>query len=136
MTVQIKGKHWCRLCKSHGPEKVCPKKDEIGTKYGRQRLKELLQEMVKAEEKSKLDQEKNGKIPEVDQRVWVQEAPSLDTTKKEFVGPKVVQPPGGKTPSVKPIELWGGAQWPSKPTTSTPSKHMGSSGGQPPGKST
>ena len=25
--------------------------------------------------------------------------------KKEFVGPKVVQPPEGKIPSVKPIEL-------------------------------
>ena len=60
----------------------------------------------------------------------------MDTTKKEFVGPKVVQPPEGKTPSVKPIELGGGAQWPSKPTTSTPSKLMGSSGGQPLGKST
>ena len=58
------------------------------------------------------------------------------TTKTEFVGPKVVQPPEGKTPHVKPIELGGGAQWPSKPTTSTPSKHTGSSGGQPPGKST
>ena len=54
LTVQIKGKHWCWLCKSHGPERVCPRKDEIGTEYGKQRLKELLQEMVKSEEKSKL----------------------------------------------------------------------------------
>ena len=68
LTIPIKGKHWCWLCKSHGPEKVCPRKDEIGIEYGRQRLKELLQEMVKAEEKSKLDQEKNGRIPEVDWR--------------------------------------------------------------------
>ena len=37
---------------------------------------------------------------------------------------------------MKPIELGDGAQWPSKPTTSTPSKHTGSSGGQPLGKST
>ena len=52
------------------------------------------------------------------------------------MGPKVVQPSEGKIPGVKPIELGDGARWPSKPTTSTPSKHMGSSGGQPPGKST
>ena len=52
------------------------------------------------------------------------------------MGPKVVQPPEGKIPSVKSIELGGGAQWPSKPITSTPSRHTGSSGGQPPGKST
>ena len=50
LTVPIKGKHWCWLCKSHG-EEMCPRKDEIGTKYGRQRLKELLQEMVKTEER-------------------------------------------------------------------------------------
>ena len=93
------------MCKSHGPENFCPKKDEIGTKCGRQRLKELLQEMVKSEEKSKLDKGKNGKIREIDQRAWVLEAPPLEITKKEFVGPKVVQPPEGKIPSVKPIEL-------------------------------
>ena len=62
--------------------------------------------------------------------------PTLGYHKKELVGPKVAQPPEGKTPSVKPIELGGGAQWPSKPTTRTPSKHMGSSGGQSPEKST
>ena len=136
LTVPIKSKRWCWLCKSHGPEKVCPRKDEIGTKYGRQRLKELLQEMVKAEEKSKLDQEKNGRIPELGQRVSVLEAPPLEITKKEFVESKVVQPPEGKIPSVKPIELGDGAQWPYKPTTSTLSKHMGGSGGQSLGKST
>ena len=27
LTVPIKGKHWCWLCKSHGPEEVCPRKD-------------------------------------------------------------------------------------------------------------
>ena len=90
MTVPIKGKCWCWLCKSHGPERVCPRKDEIGTEYGRQRLKELLQEMVKSEEKSKIDKGKNGKIPEIDQRAWVLEVPPLEITKKEFVGPKVV----------------------------------------------
>ena len=90
LTVPIKGKCWCRLCKSHGPEKACPRKDEIGTEYGRQRLKELLQEMVKSEEKPKLDKGKNGKIPGIDQRAWVLEVPPSEITKKEFVGPKVV----------------------------------------------
>ena len=134
LTVPIKGKHWCWLCKSHGPEEVCPRKDEVSTEYGRQRLKELLQEMVKAEEKSKLDQGENGKIPEVDQRVWVLGPPPLVTTREEFVGPNVIQPPEGKTPHVKPVEVGGGAQWASKPATSTPSKEMGSTGGQPPRK--
>ena len=63
LTVPIKGEHWCWLCKSHGLEKVCPRKDEIGTEYGRQRLKELLQEMVKSEERLKLEQRVNGITP-------------------------------------------------------------------------
>ena len=29
LTVPIKGECWCWLCKSHGPEKICPRKDEI-----------------------------------------------------------------------------------------------------------
>ena len=53
LTVPIKSKCWCWLCKSHGPEEVCPRKDGASTEYGRQRCKELLQEMVKAEEKSR-----------------------------------------------------------------------------------
>ena len=59
--------HWCWLCKLHGPEEVCPRKDEIGTEYGQQRLKELLQEMVK-----KVDQgeEKNGEVPKENQEAW------------------------------------------------------------------
>ena len=134
LTVPIKGKHWCWLCKSHGPEEVCPRKDEVSTEYGRQRLKELLQEMVKSEEKSKLDQEKNGKIPKVDQRVWALGTPHLVTTKEEFVGPKVIQPPEGKTPHVKPIEL-GLEPNGHLSQNKYPIQHTGSSGGQPPGKS-
>ena len=85
LTVPIKGKCWCWLCKSHGPEEVCPRKDEVSTEYGRQRLKELLQEMVKAEEKSKLDQGKNGKIPEVDQSVGSRD-PTLGYHKRRVCG--------------------------------------------------
>ena len=84
--------------KSHGPEEVCPGKDEVSTEYGRQRLKELLQEMVKAEEKSRLDQGENGKIPEVNQKVWVLRTPSLVTTKEEFVGPSHTNTRGKDTP--------------------------------------
>ena len=134
LTVPIKGKHWCWLYMSHGPEEVCPRKNEVSTEYGRQRVKELLQEMVKTEEKSRLDQGENGKIPEVNQKVWVLGTPLLVTTKEEFVGPKVTQPLEEKTPHVKPVEVGGEAQWLSKPTTST--KDMGSTGGQPPRKST
>ena len=50
LMVPIKGEHWCWLCKSHRPEKICLRKDEIDTEYGRQRLKERLQEMVKPQE--------------------------------------------------------------------------------------
>ena len=84
--------------------------------------------MVKAEEKLRLDQGENGKIPEVNQKVGVLGTLPLVTTKKEFVGPKVIQPPEGKTSHVKPVEVGGGAQWPSKPTNSTPSKDTGSTG--------
>ena len=42
---------WCRLCGSHGPKEICPRRAEIDTEFGHQRLKELLQQMVKAEGK-------------------------------------------------------------------------------------
>ena len=38
--------------------------------------------MVKSKEKSKINKERNGKIPEIDQGVQVQEAPPLDIIKK------------------------------------------------------
>ena len=43
----------------------------------------------------------------------------------ELIGPKIVQPPQNKTPHIKPVELGGGAQWPSKPTITTPSESPG-----------
>ena len=122
LTVPIKGEHWFWLCKSHRPEKICPRKDEIGTEYGRQRLKELLQEMVKPQESLSEEGNKNGVTSEVNQGVWLLETPLSITKKGELIGPKIVQPPQNKTPHSKPIELGGGAQWPSKPTTTTPSE--------------
>ena len=99
LTVPIKGEHWCWLCKSHGPEKICPRKDEIDTEYGRQRLKELLQEMVKPQEKLGVELDRNGATPEVDQEAWLLETPSYSTDKGELVGPKIVQPPQGENTS-------------------------------------
>ena len=132
LTVPIKGKCWCWLCKSHGPEKICPRKDEIGTEYGRQRLKQLLQEMVKPQESLSEEWNKNGVTSEVNQGEWLSETPSYHTEKGELIGPKIVQPPQNKTPHIKPVELGGGAQWPSKPTTTTPSESTGSVGRQSP----
>ena len=135
LTVPIKGKCWCWLCKSHGPEEVCPRKDEIGTKYGRQRLKELLQEMVKAEGKVDQDEEKNCEVPKESQETWFLGTQPSIITKGEPMGPKVIQPPEGKKPHIKPVEVGGGVQWPSKPTTSTPLKDTSSIRGQLPRKS-
>ena len=129
LTVPIKGEHWCWLCKSHGPEKICPRKDEIDTEYGRQGLKELLQEMVKPQERLGVELDSNGVIPEVNQ-----ETPSYSIQKGEPIGPKIVQLLQDKKPHIKPVEFRGGAQWPSKPTTTTSSKSLGSVVGQSPTK--
>ena len=93
LTVPIKGEHWCWLCKSHGPEKICPRKDEIDTEYGRQRLKELLQEMMKPQEKLGEEWNNNDVTSKVSQEAWLLETPSYSTGKGELIGPKIVQPP-------------------------------------------
>ena len=105
LSVPIKGKCWCWLCKSHGPEEVCSRKNEIGTEYGRQRLKELLQEMVKAEGKVDQDEEKNGEEPKESQEIWFLGTQPSIITKGEPMGPKVIQPPEGKKPHIKPVEV-------------------------------
>ena len=51
------------------------------------------------------------------------------------MGPKVIQPPEGRNSILNQLR-WDGAQWPNKPTTSTPSKGTSSVGGQPPRKPT
>ena len=107
LTVPIKGEHWCWLYNSHSPEKICPRKDEIDTEYGRQRLKELLQEMVKPQERLGVELDRNGATPEVDQEAWLLETPLYSTGKGELIGPKIVQLPQGKTPHIKPVELGG-----------------------------
>ena len=48
LTLPIEGVEWCWLCGSRGPEEIRPRRDEIDTEFGHQRLKELLQQMVKA----------------------------------------------------------------------------------------
>ena len=90
--------------------------------------------MVKPQERLEVELDRNGATPEVDQEAWLLETPSYSTGKEELVGPKIVQPPQGKTPHIKPVEFRGGAQWPSKPTTTTPSKGPGNTVGQSPTK--
>ena len=84
---------------------MCPRKDEIGTEYGRQRLKELLQEMVKAEERVDQDEEKNGEVPKESQETWFLGTQPSISTKGEPMGPKIIQPPEGKKPHIKPFEM-------------------------------
>ena len=67
-------------------------------------------------------------------REWFIETPTCDTEKGKLMGPKLVQPPLGRTPYIKPVELGGGAQWPTKPVTTTPLKEPGNAGGQSPTK--
>ena len=125
LTVPIKGERWCWLCKSHGPEKICPRKDEIDTEYGRQRLKEFLQDMLKPQESLEEEWNNNDVTSKVSQEEWLLETPSYSTEKGELIGPKIVQPHRNKTHHIQPVELGGAAQWPSKPTTTTPSESTG-----------
>ena len=90
--------------------------------------------MVKPQENLGEEWDRNGVTSEVNQEAWLLETPSCITEKGELIGPKIVQPSQGKTPHIKPVELGGGAQWPSKPITTTPSKSTGSVGGQSPTK--
>ena len=76
--------------------------------------------MVKSQERLGAELDNNGVIPELNQKT-----PSYSIEKGELIGPKIVQPPQDKTPHIKPVELGGGAQWPSKPTTTTSSKSPG-----------
>ena len=75
LTVPIKGERWCWLCKSHGPEKICPRKDEIDTEYDRQRLKELLQDMLKPQESLGEEWNNNDVTSKVSQEEWLLETP-------------------------------------------------------------
>ena len=90
--------------------------------------------LVKPQERLGVELDRNGATPEVDQEAWLLETPPYSTGKGELVGPKIVQPPQGKTPHIKPVELGGVAQWPSKPTSTTPSKSSGNVVGQSPTK--
>ena len=107
---------------------MCPRKDEIGTEYGRQRLKELLQEMVKAEGRVGQDEEKNGEVPKENQETWFLGTQPSISKKGEPMGTKIIQPPEGKKPHIKPFEMGGRSQWPTKPTTSTPLKDTSGTG--------
>ena len=81
--------------------------------------------MVKPQEKLGEELDKNDVTSGVNQEAWFLETPSYSTEKGELIGPKIVKPPQNKTPHIKPVELGGGAQWPSKPTTNTSSESTG-----------
>ena len=91
--------------------------------------------MVKAGEKVDQGEEKNGEVPKESQETWFLWTQPSIITKGEPVGPKTIQPPEGKKHHIKPFEMGGGVQWPTKLTTSTPSKNTSSVGEQPPRKS-
>ena len=61
--------------------------------------------MVKPQERLEVELDRNDVTPEVDQEAWLLETPSYSTGKGELMGPKIVQPPQGKTPHIKPVEL-------------------------------
>ena len=81
--------------------------------------------MMKPQENLGEEWNNNNVTSKVSQEVWLLETPSYSTEKGELIGPKILQPPQDKTPHIKPVELGGGAQWPSKPTTTTPSESTG-----------
>ena len=69
LTLPIEGMEWCWLCGSHGPKEICPRRDEIDTEFGHQRLKELLQQIVKVEGKLGKGTEIVDKIPGVGEEI-------------------------------------------------------------------
>ena len=68
-------------------------------------MKELLQEMVKAEKKMHVGEEKNDEVPKENQETWFQGTQPFVITKREPMGPKIIQPPEGKKPHIKPVEV-------------------------------
>ena len=120
LTLPIEGMEWCWLCGSRRHEEICPRRDEIDTEFGYQRLKELLQQIVKAEGKLGKGTEMIDKIPGVEEEMNFLGTLPFQVPDKKSVGPQLIQPLEGKKPNAKPIKVGGGPQWPSKPSTSTP----------------
>ena len=60
--------------------------------------------MIKSQER-RVEQRNNGTTPGVDQVAWILETSSYNTEKGEPIGPKIIQPPKGKTHHIKPVEL-------------------------------
>ena len=91
--------------------------------------------MVKSQEKLGQTSDKNGMTLKKYQKKQYIETPSYDVEKEQLMEPKIVQPLLGRTPYIKPVELGGGAQWPSKPVTTTLVKSPGNAVEQSPTKS-
>ena len=103
LTLPIERMEWCWLCGSHGPKEICPRRDEIDNEFGHQRLKELLQQMIKAEGKLGKGTEINDQIPGVEEEINFLGTPPFPVPDKKPVGPQLIQPPEGKKPHIKPI---------------------------------
>ena len=99
-------------------------------------MKELLQHIVKVKGKLGKGTEMIDKIPGVEEEINFLGTPPFPVPDKKSIGPQLIQPPEGKKPHVKPIEVGGGPQWPSKPSTSTTVRGTGGTKGQPPDKPT
>ena len=106
LTLPTEGMEWRWLCGSHGPKEIFPRRDEIDTKFGCQRLKELLQQIVKAEGKLGKGTEIIDKIPGVEEEINFLGTPLFPVPDKKSVGPQLIQPPEGKKPQVKQLK-WG-----------------------------
>ena len=76
------------------------------------------------------------KIPGVEEEINFLGTPPFPVPDKKSVDSLLIQPPEGKKPHIKPIEVGGGSQWPSKPSMSTPVRGTGGTRGQLPGKPT
>ena len=105
LTLPIEGMEWCWLCGSHEPKEICSRRDKIDTEFGHQRLKELLQQIVKAERKLEKCTGIIDKIPGVEEEINFLGTPPFPVPDKKSVGPQLIQPPEGKKPHVKPIEI-------------------------------
>ena len=133
LTLPIEGMEWCWLCGLHGPKEICPRRDEINTEFGCQRLKELLQQIVKAEGKGTVIIDK---IPGVEEEINFLGTPPFPVPDKNQLAHSLYSHQRERNPMLNQLRWGGGPQWPSKPSTNTPVRGTGGTKGQPPGKPT
>ena len=89
---------WCWLCGSHGPEEICPRRDKIDTEFGHQRLKELLQQIEKAEGMLGKGTEIIDKIPWVEEEINFLGTPPFPVPDKNQMAHNYTTTRGKETP--------------------------------------